>query len=69
MARSPNAYSLIAQPERVRPRRDLVLAQMLRYRFIDEAEYRREVAEPLHGVRWPQEPRASRQFRMTKSAL
>jgi penicillin-binding protein 1B len=47
MARAPNTYSPLLNPERARERRDVVLARMLELGKIVEAEYAASKREPL----------------------
>ncbi len=50
LIRSPNGASPFRHPERAKERRDIVLTQMERFGFIDEAEARNASRRPVHVV-------------------
>ena len=59
MIKSPNVLSPLKYPDRVKPRRDLVLKLMLDQGKIEQAEYDRAVASPLSTSRFPKTSRSA----------
>src|SRR4051794_10337438 len=47
LVQSPEAYDPAQHPQAARERRDVVLAQMLKYNFIDSSKYSAAVAKPV----------------------
>ncbi|HJQ38661.1 MAG TPA: PBP1A family penicillin-binding protein [Thermoanaerobaculia bacterium] len=59
MIKSPNVLSPLKYPERVKPRRDLVLKLMLDQKKIDQKQYDAAVASPLAVTRFPKTSRSA----------
>jgi penicillin-binding protein 1B len=59
MIRSPNVLSPIKYPERVKPRRDVVLRVMRDEGMISERDYQETVASPLSVTRFPRTSRSA----------
>src|SRR5207244_8966913 len=57
--RSPNVLSPLKYPERVKPRRDVVLKLMADQERIDQQEYAAAVASPLTTSRFPKTSRSA----------
>jgi membrane peptidoglycan carboxypeptidase len=53
LVQSPEAYNPLLHPVHAQARRDVVLRQMLRYHFIDQAAYDAAVATPLKSMLRP----------------
>src|SRR5947209_17399232 len=47
LVQSPGAYDPVVHPQAARARRDTVLAQMVRYHFVSQADYESAVATPV----------------------
>jgi membrane peptidoglycan carboxypeptidase len=47
LVQSPEVYDPVLHPEAAKSRRDIVLGQMLKYRFIDQTQYDRAVDRPI----------------------
>jgi penicillin-binding protein 1A len=47
MLKAPTTYSPVRNPERAKNRRNTVLAQMLKYSYLDSAKYQQYCAEPI----------------------
>src|SRR6266550_7051666 len=59
MIRSPNVLSPLKYPERVKPRRDVVLKLMVDQERISQKEYTAAVASPLTTARFPKTSRSA----------
>ncbi|WP_303972603.1 penicillin-binding protein PBP1A [Streptococcus merionis] len=59
MPQAPNQYDPYAAPEAAKYRRDLVLSQMLRHNYIDQASYDAAVATPIEDGLLPLKPTSS----------
>ena len=59
MIKSPNVYSPLKYPERVKPRRDVVLKLMLDQKRITQPQYDAAIASPLSVTRFPKTSRSA----------